>query len=119
MDKIAQAEKQLQDQLFDQVYVGQFKQACAKQGITFETHEDLVAGLETAAYLKMAEAQLREQGIDPRPSMKKQARDMLKQAMFGAPEQPAATDEGVISIKSAMAALIEASKNVETPAQAS
>lgn len=104
MNKQAEAVVQLQNVLFDDVYLPQFKQACAQQGIEFANDEELVAGLETAAMLKSAETQLREQGVDPRPSPKKAARDLLKQAMFGTnPEQEA---QGAQKVKSALSELL-------------
>lgn len=106
MEKQAAAAEKLQGALFDEVYLPRFKQACADVGISFDSDEDLVAGLETCAMLKMAEAGLREQGIETRPSAKKQARDLLKQAMFGAEEQEAPASDNV---KSALAELIAAS----------
>jgi hypothetical protein len=109
MEKQAEAAERLQSTVFNEVYLPRFKEACARSGITFDSDEDLVAGLETAAMLKMAEADLREQGIDTRPSAKKQARDMLKEAMFGNEEENTA-NEGV---KSALADLLSASKEAE------
>ena len=111
MDKQAEAAARLQDVLFDEVYLPRFKQACATKGITFDTDEDLVAGLETAAMLKMAEQQMREQGIDPQPSAKKQARDMLKQAMFGA--NPEDQSQGSEHVKSALSDLLLAAQGAD------
>ena len=104
MDKQAEAEDRLQSALFDQVYLPRFKQACDKVGIKFDNDEDLLAGLETAAMLKMAEEQMREQGVDPKPSRKKQARDMLKVAIFG--EDPKAQAAGAESVKNALSDLL-------------
>lgn len=115
MEKQAEAAARLQNVLFDEVYLPRFKQACAEKGITFDSDEDLVAGLETAAMLKMAEEQLREGGVDPRPSAKKQARDMLKVAMFG--EDPEAQQTGMENVKSALSSLISASQEAGAGAQ--
>lgn len=112
MDKHAEAEQQLQSALFDQVYLPRFKQACAQVGIEFGNDEDLLAGLETVAMLKMAEEQMREQGIDPKPSIKKEARDKLKVAIFG--EDPKAQQVGLDSVKSALSNLLTVS---QAPAQ--
>lgn len=107
MNKQAEAASaQLTDVMFKDVYLPRFKQACAQQGIEFPTDEDLVAGLETAMMLKTAEAQLREQGVETRPSFFKESRDLLKQAMFGRQEEAPALD----GVKKAMANLIQASK---------
>lgn len=93
MEKQAEAATKLQSLLFDQVYLPRFKQACDRYKVAFETEEDLVAGLETAAMLKAAEQDLRSQGIDTRPSFQKQARDMLWQTLYqDRPEQPEANE---------------------------
>ena len=115
MEKQAEAAARLQNVLFDEVYLPHFKRACAEKGITFDNDEDLVAGLETAAMLKMAEHQMREQGVDPKPSAKKQARDMLKVAMFG--ENPEVQQEGMENVKSALSALISVSQGAEAEEQ--
>jgi hypothetical protein len=111
MEKQAEAAVRLQNVLFDEVYLPRFKQACAQHGITFDSDEDLVAGLETSGMLKVAEANMREQGIDPQPSAKKQARDMLKVAMFG--EDPEAQHTGMENVKSALSELITAANESE------
>lgn len=115
MDKQAEAAARLNETLFNQVYYPHFKQACAKRGIEFDNQEDLIAGLETVAMLKEAEAALRAQGVDPRPSAKKQARDLLKQAMYG--ETQSAETE-LSGVKQALADLISASTAQEESAKA-
>lgn len=110
MDKQAEAAVRLQNVLFDDVYLPRFKQACAQQGIEFADEDELTAGLETAAMLKSAETQLRNQGIDPRPSPKKQARNMLKQAMFGSEQET----QGAENVKSALSELLAVSAESES-----
>lgn len=105
MDKQAEAATKLQNTLFDEVYLPRFKQACAQLKVAFETDEDLVAGLETAAMLKAAEQELREQGVDTRPSFQKQARDMLWGALNqGTSEQPATAENVKRAFAEALAA---------------
>jgi hypothetical protein len=79
MEKIAT----VQNILVEDYRIPAFEQRCEELGIKFASAEDRDAAIETVAMLRIKEAKLREQGIDPNPTSVKVARDMLKQAMAG------------------------------------
>lgn len=83
-EKQAEATANFQQAALAEIYTPKLVEKCAELGITFADQADVMAALETIGMLKMARAQLQEQGIDPTPTPKKQMRDMLKQAMFPA-----------------------------------
>ena len=112
MDKQAEAAAKFQSSVFSEMFVPKFIEKCAAKGITFETEEDLIAGLETAGMLKAAQEQMRAQGVDPTPSPKKAVRDLLKQAMFA--EKPA--EQGSLEgVKQAIAEMVSAQAEPAAP----
>ena len=77
MEKVAA----VQNLLFLDHELPAFEKACAERGINFPDADSRDAALETVALLRMKEAQLREQGVNPNPTPFTDARDLLKQAM--------------------------------------
>jgi hypothetical protein len=95
-EKVAAAVQQFDNALMEHVFVPAFVKACQARNISFTDVEDLHAGLETAGLLlKKAEA-LKEKGVDPFPTAKKQACAMLKQA-FAHEAQPSGASNPLVS----------------------
>ena len=100
MEKLSQAQMEklaeVQNVLLEDFRIPAFEKRCADLGIKFASEEDFRAALETVAMLRIKEAQLREEGVDPNPSPIKAAGAMLKQSMtdiFETPEEkPAQSD---------------------------
>jgi hypothetical protein len=113
--------EQAQATLYQKVYVPTFIQKMAAAGIQIRDDEDLGAALETAAMLKLAKKQAAAQGVETNPSPIKDARDLLKEAMFGKEDEQAAIAPQALqdeSIKAAASALIPVAPAGDTPADA-
>ena len=102
--------EQAQADLFQNVYAPVFLEKLANHGIRFSSQEDLNAALETAAMLKVSEAQARDAGIDTTPSPVKEARDILKQAMFASQQAAPMAVQQSNTIKEAAAAILAAKR---------
>jgi len=95
--------EQAQTEFLQKVYAPRFVEKLASAGIEIKTEEDLGAALETTAMLKLA----REHEAKANPGTPvKEARDILKQAMFGEAERTnaVASDKGLLEATTALLA---------------
>lgn len=92
-----------QEEFLRKVYAPKFVEKLAALGVPVNSEQELHALMETAAMLKAAKLYVGEQ---PANSPVVQARDLLKQAMFGdaQAQEEAASDGGLLEATAALLA---------------